>query len=227
MGEYMGSKLCVASNGFSSGCPFVSGAMLGTCSDQIRASHQLSKVAHVLGITCWPTADGKAIGALKLKLSTDAPTTVLGNAGLASTGTGGTQAVGLQIGATDAVVEVRMWYSLALDASNRTQVGRIYMKTSAGVLLECGDTSLPFEAYDQRLVNSDEEGRGIGSMLVGVMAASSNITNSQPGSITAVNWLFLKSVASGGVTVSPQVRGPPCLRPAEPCAVGRMVGLLR
>jgi hypothetical protein len=203
----MAARLCTGSNGFSGGCPFVSGAMLGTCSDQMRASHQLSKVAHVVGITCWPTQDGKAIGALKVSLSSSASTTILGNAGLA-VGDNKTTPSGLTIPETSDVLELRMWYSSRLDVSNRTQVGRIYMKISGGnAVLDCGDASLPFEAYDHRLVNiiDEEEGGAIGSMLVGMVVASTNITNNQPGSINAVNWLFLKTVVSGGVTVSPRV----------------------
>jgi hypothetical protein len=204
--DYMGARLCIGANGFSGVCPFVSEAMLGVCSDQIRASHQLKKVAHVTGISCWPTPDGKAVGALKLELSSGPATSVLGNAGF-TTAIGGTAAVVLTIPEKAGVVELRMWYSTALDVSNRTQVGRIYIKTSGSgsKVLDCGDTTLRFEAYDQRLVNNDEEGGEIGSMLVGVVVLSTNITNNQPGSVSAVNWMFLKTVASGGITVSSKV----------------------
>ncbi len=206
-GDYMGAKLCIGSNGFSGGCPFVSGAMLGACSDQIRASHDLKTVAHVKGITCWPTPSNKAVGALKISLSSAVETAVLGNTSL-TPASANIQATSLLIPESANALEVRMWYSTELDVSNRSQVGRIYIKISRNMELDCGDQSLPFDAYDLRLVDDAEEGGAIGSILVGLMVASTNVTNGQAGSITAINWLFLKRVVSGGVTVSPLVGSP-------------------
>ena len=174
---------------------------MGVVGDQTNAAHKLNKIAYVTGITCWRTPDKKAIGAIRLALSSGTPTT-LGNAGL--TTNPGVDATGFSIPASADVVEVRMWYSTALDINKKAQLGRIYLKLTSGDEFHCGEASRPFEAYDMRLVDPDEDGAAIGSMLTGAVAMSSNISNNQPGSITALNWLILKRVASGDVSVSPK-----------------------
>jgi hypothetical protein len=91
-----------------------------------------------------------------------------------------------------------------LDSSKRAQIGQLYIKLTTNAELHCGDTSLPFEAYDMQLIDPAGEGGALGSMLTGAVAMSSNITNNQPGSITALNWLILKRVSSGDVSISPK-----------------------
>jgi hypothetical protein len=199
------SMICNAGvYGISGGCPFVDNLALGVCGQTTKVAHRLAKADHAVGVRCWATADGKAVGALRFFYKSSSSPPDLGNESLSRTNDG---SVYLDTSARP-VREVRMWYSTAVDAAKNAQLGRLHIKLDNGVSMDCGDSTLTFNDPDlKREVHQDVEG-GLGSILIGGVAMSSVGSSGSANSITGFSLLILRQPTSGAYTVEPKTADP-------------------
>jgi hypothetical protein len=194
---YNESKICARPQyGITDGCPFVDNLALGVCSSVAQHVQRLTPADRVARISCWPSADGTAVAAVRIGYQSYANATSpadLGNQAVSSSA--GAPFVTLDTSQAT-VKRVQMWYADAVDASKRAQLGRLRITLSSNTILDCGDTSLDLNAAD--LDNAVDPGAtgGLGSILVGAAAVSSTSGNAVI-SINGLSLLVLRKPAPG------------------------------
>jgi hypothetical protein len=192
----MKETVCVASNGFSGGCPLLKPTPFGVCSVNYVAYHRFNKYKYVYGVEAWSTKladDVKVVSAVKVTFS-DGVSQVIGDKEVTLRDASGTIFVDQK-----PLTSLRLWYGRVPDAANRAQLGRILIQTAES-RLDVGDESLTFDTAALVLEEDDPDDRiKLGTGLLAGFAGSSS--GSAAKSINAIFPLLLPPPSSTAASI--------------------------
>jgi hypothetical protein len=105
----------------------------------------------------------------------------------------------VQLNVATGIKGISFWYAATLDAAYRAQIGRILVTTTTDQVLDCGDKDLPLGQYDYKVEGPDST--RLGSLLMGVVAASSTNAKGDAISITSLSFLVLLNPVKAITTI--------------------------